>query len=183
MVRRRYACPECAKQFTYDHHPSMAADPLPRFCPHCGFDSSGEFETALSAPAIGKGMVQRTDNLMRAGQEGADFRANMAREALGLDAEGAAAIRDVSAAPVNNAVTEAMAAAPANTVGFNPTNGVGYSASVSQGPFPNAGAHAMQSVRSFHQRFTSTAGHAATATTSSDIPALETYQPGYRRRA
>lgn len=183
MVRRRYSCPECAKQFTYDHHPSIAADPLPRFCPHCGFDATGEFETPPAAPAISRGMVQRTDNLMRAGQEGADFRANMAREALGLDAEGAAAIRDISAAPVHNEVTQAMAAAPTGTVGFNPVNGVGYSAAVSQGLYPNAGARAMQGVRDFHQKFTAGAGHAATATTSSDLPAVETQQPGYRRRA
>jgi hypothetical protein len=27
MIRRRYACPSCEKQFVYDHHPSIAADP------------------------------------------------------------------------------------------------------------------------------------------------------------
>ena len=69
-------------------------------------------------PAIHKGMVQRTDNLLRAGEEGGQFRADIARERFGLDAEGANMLRDVSAAPVNNAVTQAMAALPQNKVGL-----------------------------------------------------------------
>jgi DNA-directed RNA polymerase subunit RPC12/RpoP len=183
MIRRRYACPSCEKQFVYDHHPSIAADPLPRFCPHCGFDSTGEFETALAMPAIGTGAVKRAEGVQEAVQEGANFRADLAREKFGLDADAARMLRDTSTAPVNNAVTQAMAQMPANTVGFNPTNATAYAASVSTGPYPNAGARAMQGVRQFHQDFTRNAGHNATATTTSEIPALETQQPGYRRRA
>ena len=183
MIRRRYACPECTRQFVYDHHPSIESDPVPRFCQFCGFDSAGEFETPPVAPAIARGMVQRTDNLLRSVDEGADFRANLAREQLGLDSEAAAAIRDTSAAPVNNAVSQHMASLPANSVGFNPANGLGYSAAVANGPYPNAGARAMQGVRAFHQNFTAGAGHNPTATTSSETPALETQQPGYKRRA
>ena len=181
MIRRRYACPACQHQFTYDHHPSVAADPVPRYCSHCGFDSQGEFETPPAMPAIGKGLVQRTDNLLRAGEEGGQFRADIARERFGLDAEGANMLRDVSAAPVNNAVTQAMAALPQGTVGFNPTNAAAYSAKVSTGMYPNAGARAMQAVRGAHQAFVAGAGHAGP--TSSEIPALETVQPGYRKRA
>ena len=180
MIRRRYACPECSRQFTYDHHPSVAADPLPRFCPHCGFDSQGEFETALSAPAIGRGMVQRTDNLQRAAEQGAEFRADIAREKFGLDADAAAMLKDTSAAPVNNAVTQHMAALPNGSVGFNPTNAAAYASAVSSGPYANAGARTMQGLRSQHQAFVAGAGHAGA--TSSELPALETVQPGYRKR-
>ena len=164
MIRRRYACPSCAKQFQYDHHPSVAADPLPRFCPHCGFDSmanGASYEPTLAAPAIGTGMVKRAE--------------------MGLDAEAAAMIRDTSTGPVDNAVSQAMARMPANTVGFNPANAAEYATTTGTGPYPNAGARAMQGVRAFHNQFTQGAGHAGA--TTSEIPALETQQPGYRRRA
>ena len=65
--------------------------------------------------------------------------------------------------------------------GFNPVNGVQYSSAVQQGRYPNAGARAMQGVRAFHQNFTAGAGHAGA--TTSDMPGLETQQPGYRKRA
>jgi hypothetical protein len=184
MIRRRYACPSCAKQFQYDHHPSVAADPLPRFCPHCGFDSmanGASYEPTLAAPAIGTGMVKRAEGVQAAVQEGANFRADMARETMGLDAEAAAMIRDTSTGPVDNAVSQAMARMPANTVGFNPANAAEYATTTGTGPYPNAGARAMQGVRAFHNQFTQGAGHAGA--TTSEIPALETQQPGYRRRA
>lgn len=181
MIRRRYACPECAKQFVYDHHPSVAADPLPRFCPHCGFDSQGEFETALAAPLISTGASKRTDGMLRAGEEGAQFRADIAREKFGLDADAANMLRDTSAAPVNNAVSQHMASLPQGSVGFNPQRAAEYATAVSSGPYPNAGARTMQGLRSAHQAFVAGAGHAGP--TSSEIPALETVQPGYRKRA
>lgn len=181
MIRRRYACPSCEREFTYDHHPSIAADPLPRYCPRCGFDSSGEFETPPVAPYIATGAGQRGDNLQRAQEEGAEFRSQIAQEKFGLDPEAARMLKDTSTAPVNNAVSQAMAAMPVGTVGFNPTNSADYTGPVSQGRYPNAGARAMQEVRAQHQAFTATAGHAGP--TSSELPALETQNPNYRRRA
>ena len=190
-----YVCPgkkpHPSHQFDHLHHPSVEASPLPRFCPTCGYDSQGKVvQRALTAPHIQKPVKKATDDVYRGMEQGSEFRAQMAQEVGGLDAAEANALKitnmrdnaragESSEIPVTNAVTQVMAAAPGVT-GFQGANGLGYSGAVSTGPAPNAGAHAQAALRRQHAAFT--AGSGMTGTATSNVPALETTQPGYRVR-
>lgn len=192
MICKRYACPDCAYQFTYEHHPSIEADPAPRYCPKCGFDSEeGDYDPAVVMPHIGHPVRQNVDGLHRAMEEGEQFRADMAQEQFGMDAEGARAMKmtdmkdhihegDTSYVPVNNEVSRLIEQAPPGNVGFVGAQGLGYSGSVGEGMYPNAGAKAQRELRRAHAAYTASAGHAGA--TSSSLPALETTAPTYRRR-
>lgn len=197
MARARtYACPGNGDigphQFTYLHHPSVEADPLPRFCAHCGFDSEGEeMEPALTTPHIGKPIRQVVDNMHREMEAGAEHRANLAMEHHGMDSADAAVMKmtdmkdhlhegDISAVEVKNDITKVMEAAPPGMFGFQGAQGLGYSGPVAEGPFPNAGARTQAALRKQHANYTSASGMAGAATSS--LPALETVAPGYRRR-
>lgn len=194
MIRRRYQCPSCLHEFPYDHHPSIEADPCPRYCARCGFDSQGEFDAALVMPHIGRQIRNIVDDQHRAMEDGAAFRAEMAREQFGLDQDQANAMKmtnmkdglregDTSDMPVSNDITRVMDAAPQGMFGFQGAAGVGYSGAVSEGQYPNAGARAMQVVRAQHgQRAAQVANHHHTATVTSSLPAREVEAPGYRRR-
>lgn len=192
MIRRRYQCPECSYEFNYDHHPSIEADPCPRYCAHCGFDTAAEdYDPALVMPHIGQPIRQNVDGMHRAMEEGAEFRAEQAREQFGLDQQQANAMKltdmkdnlregDTGDMPVKNDVTKVMEIAPQGMFGFQQQAGVGYSAAVTEGQDPNAGARAAAAVRAQHAARVASTGHAAQAVSSH--PGLETQQPGYRRR-
>lgn len=171
----------------------MEADPLPRYCAVCGFDSEGDvgYDQALTTPHLGKSIRKTVDDMHRQMEDGAEHRANVAREQFGLDSDEVANMKmtdmkdnlhpgDTSAVEVKNPVTEIMAAAPQGTFGFQGAAGLGYSGPVAEGPFPNAGARAQASLRKAHAQFTSASGMAGAATSS--MPALETTSPNYRRR-
>lgn len=202
MIRRRYQCPECSYEFNYDHHPSIEADPCPRYCARCGFDTEGEYDPALVMPHLGRPIKQIVDGQHRQMEEGAQFRADIAREQFGLDAEAANELKmtnmkdglregDTSDMPVNNDITRIMEAPQAQGMfGFQGAAGLGYSGSVGPGatdasghllPYPNAGARAMQVVRSEHRKTVASMG-LPSADVVSDRPARETQHPGYRRR-
>lgn len=194
MTRKRYRCPSCEGIFVYDHHPSIEADPLPvnAACPHCHFTSDEDYPAAIVAPHIAKPIRATVDNMHAQMEEGSQFRANMARERFGLSEDEARQLTetnsldnlregDTSAIPVNNVVTQAIAANP-QAYGWQggAAQGAALSPQVSSGPFPNAGARAMAAVRAAHQQMVSSTGHQTSATSS--LPALETQQPGYRPR-
>lgn len=191
MIARLYRCPECSKEFRYDHHPSIEADPLPRFCQFCGYDSeAGVMEPALTAPMLGTQHKQVVDQTYRAMEAGAEHRAQLAMEFHGLDQQEANSLKitdlkdnlregDVAAPQVNNAVSQAMAATPGIT-GWQ-AHGGELAASAHTGKHRNAGARAMQGLRQQHQANMAGSGHAGA--TTSDMPSLETQNPGYRRRA
>lgn len=191
VIRKRYQCPECLYEFSYDHHPTIEADPCPRFCAQCGFDTDGDYDAALVMPHIGRPIRQNVDGMHRAMEEGAEFRAEMAREQFGLDQQQANAMKltdmkdnlregDTGDIPVKNDVTQIMEAAPQGMFGFQQAVGAQYSSTVSEGQYPNAGARAMQVVRAQHGQRVAASGHAAPVTSS--LPAIETQQPGYKRR-
>ncbi len=193
---RLYACPgrhpHPAHQFRYLHHPSVEADPLPRFCATCGFDSEEEEpEPALTAPHIALPIRTTVDNLHRDMESGADFRAAMAREQFGLDATDANSMKfgdmkdglrmgDTSDVPVTNDITRIMEQAPPGMFGFQGGAGVGYSDSVATGPFPNVGARTQKAVREAHVANTADPRHVGTKVSS--LPAVEVGAPGYRVR-
>lgn len=190
---RTYQCPSCDGKFQFTHHPTD--EPPPRFCPLCGHDTEKDdaLTETLSVPALQSRATRGIDDIFKADEEGAQFRADMAQVHHGLSAEDAASIRmsnmqtnnragEDSIIPVSNSVTQLMDQAPAGSVGFGggAAAGLGYSQSVSTGPFPNAGARTMQKVRNQHA--TSLIGSGHRGPVSSELPALETQQPGYRRR-
>lgn len=194
MTRKRYRCPSCEGVFVYDHHPSIEADPLPdgAACPHCGFVAETEYPAAIVAPAIRRTIVKAVDGLHRAMEEGADHRAVVAQEQFGLDASEASVMRetnsldglrqgDTSFAPVQNEVSRLVEAHP-QALGFQggAAQGMALSPQVQSGAFPNAGLRAMEQVRAAHAGLVASTGHKAAVTSS--LPALETQQPGYRRR-
>lgn len=197
MIRRRYRCPGCERVFDYDHHPSISADPLPLQCPYrdCNYTTEeGEAPiAAVVAPHIAKPIRATVDNMHTAMEDGAQFRANMARERFGLSEEEARQLTetnsldnlregDTSNIPVNNLVTQAIDANP-QAYGWQggAAQGAALSPQVQSGPFPNAGLRAMQQIRSAHPSMVASSGHQTTA--QSSLPALETQQPGYRQRA
>jgi hypothetical protein len=199
-ISRVYGCPGTLRhpphQFRYLHHPSVEADPLPRYCAQCGYDSEGEdIPEAVTAPHIAKTIGKTVDDMYRGMEEGAEHRAAMAMEQFGLDKDESAQLKitnmrddihtgDTSDIPVKNEITKIMAEAPQGTFGFQSRDqGWEYSQAAHQTPIiaeRNPGARTMHQLRSAHAAFTSTAGHAG-ATTSS-MPALETTRPDYRRR-
>lgn len=192
MTRKRYRCSSCSGIFEYDHHPSVAADPLPTDepCPHCGAMPGDE--PAVVAPHIAGRIVKVVDTLHRDMADGEQFRANLAREQFGLDADEARAMvatnsldnlreGDSSNIPVNNQVTQVMAANP-QAFGFSggAAQGAALSPQVQSGLYPNAGARAMQQLRAIHPAMVASSGHKTLATSS--LPALETQAAGYRPR-
>ncbi len=193
---RTYQCPGTVAhpphQFSHLHHPSVALSPVPRFCPTCGFDSEAEdYTPALTSPHIAKTIGRAVDDTHKAMEEGANFRAEISRERFGLDAAEANAIKstdsadylrpgDTSDAPVNNPITQVMQASPPGMFGFQGAAGLGYSGAVAEGPNPNAGARAQNALRQHHAQSMANSGHVGA--TTSNLPALETVAPGYRRR-
>lgn len=194
MTRRRYRCPQCSGIFVYDHHPSVEADPLPAnaACPHCGFTSEEDYPAAVVAPHIAKPIRATVDNMHHAMEDGAAFRAQMAREKFGLSEEEARQLTetnsldnlragDTSNIPVNNIVSQAIEANP-NAFGWQggAAQGAALSPQVQSGPYANAGAKAMAQIRAVHPQMVASTGHVTAPT--SNLPALETQAPGYRPR-
>lgn len=185
---RTYQCPSCSGQFDYLHHPNVEADPPPRYCPLCGFDTESDddgLQAAITAPILHlKGVARNVDNIFRAEQEGAKFRADLTGESSLNVTNQRDNLRtgDMAAMPVVNDISRAMDASPV-PVGFRGGAEQGLAASQMAHNFPdprtgrviapNAGAKTMNAVRNMHPTF----GGATT-----DRPALETQQPGYRRR-
>lgn len=135
-------------------------------------------------PFIRSAATKAADGVYRQMETASQYRAERAAEMAGVPVSEMADLRitnlrdnlrqgDIAAMPVDNSVTQAMAAAPATT-GFQ-AGGVEFSGAVGTGAFPNMGARTQHMVRS---HFAATGqGHA-----SSDRPAAETQMPGYRRR-
>ena len=184
---KRYQCPSCGKQFAFEG--------IPRFCPHCSYDTQEEtLSEVICSPGILRGKSRGVDNIYKAEEEASQFRAHQAME-MGLSTEEAnglkitnmrdnAQIGETSEIPVNNPVSQAMAAQPQN-FGFNQgaqQQAVQYSQMAhvdpkSGRPLPaqerNAGLRAQNMLKTSHQ---------AQGYVTSDTPALETQMPGYRRR-
>ena len=195
-IQRVYACPghgaHPAHHFTYLHHPSISLDPVPRFCPQCGYDTEdAEPEQALALPHIGLSIKTTVDTMHRQMEDGAQFRADLASEKYGLDTADANAMKlgdmkdglragDTSDVPVVNDITRVMEAAPPGVFGFQGDQGVVYSGSVSQGPYPNMGARTQKAIREAH--VSNTADSRQVGTRTSSMPSLETTNPNYRVR-
>lgn len=198
-ITRSYLCRGTNRitqhRFEYLHHPSIEDDPLPQNCPHCGLDWWVHPPWAeVTMPHIGKPIKSGVDGMYRAMEEGAEHRANVAMELHGMDADEARLMKitdikdnvhygDTSNIEVSNPVSEVMASAP-GIFGFQDRGqGLSYSQLAHDTPIAserNVGARAQAMVRKMHQENMANSGHVGT--TTSTLPALETQQPGYRRR-
>jgi hypothetical protein len=172
-----YACPECSGQFAYLHHPNTNEDPAPRFCPLCGFDTQQEpLEYAVTSPALGNATAKSVDDVYREMEAGAAYRAALAGDpSLKMtNMQDHLRAGDISAPPINNAVTQVMAQQP-NQWGFQPQTGLAQSQAAHTGYMPNAGLRALNSIRNQHSSVLQ-------GSASSSLPALETQSPNYRPR-
>lgn len=183
---RTYECPACDSKFeVYCHRTDEAA---PRFCPTCGYDTLKQ-DISLAAPYLATGAAKNADGVVRAMEEGADWRARKAAESFGATTAEANGLKltnlrdnaragETAAIPVVNDVTRHMAAT-ADLQGAPAMGHVGaeqaiqYSGQVTTGPTPNAGARAANALRNLH------AGQGNVVT---NTPALETMSPLYQRR-
>ena len=174
-------CPkvECRQRFPWD-----VSKGFPRFCAVCGADiAASDADDGVVMPNILSFRSKVPDKVARDYMDGSEKRVHMAAELAGTSAEDMSSLKvtDLTdrrdtiqpVAPVNNAVTQFMAQHPG--VGGMQSNGVEYAAQVQQGPHPNVGAKMLTKVRGFHNEIS----HGSAV---SDRPALETQQPGYRRR-
>jgi hypothetical protein len=161
---RTYFCPGHGGTFDFMHHPND--EPPPRFCTVCGYDSEATMALAghQGAPQIRSNVVKSADSVYRQMEAGADHRATMAMETMGLDAGEAASIRmtnmsdtahegEMSAIPVDNEVSRAMAAAPAGTVGNVGVSDPGIALALQgsrSGPLAGAGSRMIDFTRNLH---------------------------------
>lgn len=172
-------CPkvECRQRFQWD-----TSKGFPRNCLVCKAEIGCDDDDAVTLPNILSFRSKAVDAPVRAYMDGSEKRVEMAAELAGATREDMSSLKitdisdrqDVQAhIPVNNPVTQFMAQHPG--VGGMQSNGAEYSTQVQSGPHPNIGAKMMTKVRDRHSSI-------SMGSAVSDRPALETQQPGYRRR-
>ncbi len=176
----RLRCPECRGAFPFD----PAHQSYPDDCPLCGEHiGHNRADDDVVMPSIRSARMAVSDKLYRDMERGSEQRAQIAAEMTGAPVSEMSDMKitnlndarrqgDIAAVPVQNDVTRFM---EANKVGGFQGGGVEYSAAVQSGPHANAGARMRTALQQHHTTLT---GGAAV----SDRPALETMQPGYRRR-
>ncbi len=174
-------CPECRDKFPWSNTASF-----PRYCPLCRADINNDREDDdIVMPAFLSPKTKATDKVYSDIVKGSEYRQVAAAELAGTSVE------DMSSLKITNLNTrrdaEIMAVAPVNPVsqfmqanpnagGFQGSNGVGFSAGTSSGPFANAGAKFQSILRADHAERTNYRG-------VGDNPAIEVMNPNYRRRA
>lgn len=179
---RTYECSDCGGRFEEYHH--APDEPPPPFCKLCGASTVAP-DTTLRFPHLATGRGKAVDDVYRAMEEGADFRARKAAD-MGASSAEAAGLRitnmrdglregDTANIPVENVVTRAMSAVPPSMVGnVSADQAMQYSGAVMNGPAPNAGARSIRALRSLHNTMERQPVY--------DNPALETKNPNYQRR-
>ena len=177
-------CTACGTKFKW----SFAKEgKWPDYCenPECTtFIGNTRADNDIVMPSLRSATTKHNDNFYRQMEKGSEHRVHLAAEAAGVSASELSDLKitnlndrrdaEVAAMPINNSVTQLMAANP-GVGGFQSQAGLGYSGYVQQGPEPNAGARMMTKLGSYHAELSK--GSAV-----SNLPALETQQPGYRRR-
>ena len=173
-------CPHCRKKFAW-----KSGTDLPDECPLCGEEvGTDRADHDVIMPFISKPRVRAMDQVYRQMEAGSEQRTHLAAEMGGGAASDYSGLKitdmkdnlragDIAAVPVRNAVTEHMERFKQG--GFTGADGAGYSGSVQEGSFPNAGAKMRTSIQQHH-------GMISHGSAVSDVPAIETRQPGYRRR-
>ena len=170
-------CPLCSGKFRWN-----PLDGYPDSCKLCHASiGSGRADDDISMPAIIGARTKVADETYRQLETTSEYRASQAAELAGCSVSDMSEVKvtnirdnlrqgEIAAVPVNNEVTQRMAAMQARglPVGFNQGAGAGYSSTVAEGAFPNMGAKMRTVIAGMNN--------------APDRPALETLQPGYRRR-
>lgn len=192
-------CPDCRETFAWNTKKAW-----PKFCPECGSDINNDRpDYDIPKPFISRSHKGSTfsDQVYSEMERASEARAEMAGEMAGTSASDMSGLKitniksntregEAHYIPVNNVVSQAMQAAPQMT-GFQGSNGVEYGSAVQTGPHPNAGAHMRTFMQAHHRDMV--AAHCVgrdekglpampNLNVTSDLPARETLQPGYRRR-
>lgn len=177
-------CSACGTKFKW----SFAKEgKWPDYCenPECDtFIGNTRSDTDIVMPSLRGANTKHNDDFYRQMEKGSEHRVHLAAEASGLPASELSDLKitnlndrrdaEVAAIPVQNSVTQLMAANP-GIGGFQGSAGLGYSGPVQTGPEPNAGARMMTKLSGMHNELSK-------GSAISNRPALETQQPGYRRR-
>lgn len=175
----RLRCPVCRKAFAYE--PGTA---YPDECPVCEtYIGSGRKDAEIVMPFIRSSTMKNIDGTYREMEKASERRAEQAAQLAGVPTSEMSGLKitnlqdarregDVAAVPVQNDVSRFME--QTGIGGFRGVDGSGYSAAVQTGPSPNVGARMRTALQGHHGVVTGGA--------VSDRPALETQQPGYRRR-
>lgn len=171
-------CPECRRKFPWN--PSAK---WPDACPFedCAVEMTNENaeNNVVTLPAFLSPKTKATDGVYESMVKGSEFRAQAAADLAGVP------VSEMSNLKITDLNTrrdaEIMAKEPVNEVstfmrqtgvgGFQGSNGAAYGGAVQTGPFPNVGAATRTMIQKQHP-----------VAATSDRPALETAQPGYRRR-
>ena len=178
-------CPHCEIKFRCEFG-SKDGSGWPDYCPNpkCGVYMGVDDKAEVVMPMILHGPSKTYDRVYREMEAGSEFRAQKAASELGVPVSEVSSLKitdmkdnvkegEDSVKEVVNPVSTFMK--QTGVGGFMGTQGAGYSGAVQSGPFANAGARTMTAVRQTHAHATNFAG-------VGDRPALETMQPGYRRR-
>lgn len=177
-------CTLCREKFKWD-----VSGGYPDKCPCCGEKIGHDrADSDIVMPSLRSMKTTATDNVYREVERTSEVRMEQAAEMAGCSPSDMSSLKitnlrdnnrqgDVAAIPVNNEVTRQMEAinARGGQFGFGRDAGLGYSASVSQGPVPNAGVRALMGTRNDHMRHEG--GNAV-----SDLPPIEMQNPNYRPR-
>lgn len=162
-------------------------DGMPEYCPNpkCKTRTAHDREDdAVVMPFIKSSATSANDSLYRRMEQASERRVELAAEKAGVPTSEMADLKitnlretrhegAVAAVPVNNPVSQFMQQNP-SAGGFG-VDGVGYSGQVAAGPSPNRGARVQSMVRQMH-------AEGMGWDKVGDRPALETLNPGYRRR-
>lgn len=191
-------CPLCHKKFPWTPTEGMPEKCL--FCgAHVGHDSDSD---DVVMPSMRSSRLAVADKVYREMEESSSRRAEAAASMVGAPVAEMSGLKitnmvdhqrpgDLAVPLPSNPVSDFMAQNP-QASGFGTGRGVEYSMAVQQGPTPNAGAKTRTMVQNLHQQMVSQHCVGKDADTGrmvrpsidvvSERPALETYQPGYRRR-
>lgn len=179
-------CPSCEDKFKWDF---AAQSKWPKACPLCGVSMGEEVpDDEIRMPSLRSAKTAVIDNSYRQLEQSSETRMEKAAELAGTSVSDMSALKitdlKTNIVPgesympeVTNSVTQAMdqIKARGGQIGFTGAAGAEYSSGVQTGPLPNAGAKMRTALQSHHAGIS----HGSAV---SDRPALETVQPGYRRR-
>jgi len=173
-------CPACRGKFRWDPNEGM-----PDKCELCGgkVGHDRDDDDLVWRLLRATDRTASIDKVYRDMEAGSEVRAQAAAEMLGVPTHEMSAIKitdmkdnqrqgDIAAVVPPNPVSQMMEATAGRT-GFGVPDAVQYSQQSMTGPEPSAGARMRSTLQRFHEQ----SGHVV-----SDRPALETLQPGYRRR-
>ena len=193
-------CPDCRQKF-----PWKPTDGMPEKCPLCANQiASDRDDSDIVMPFVRSNeKSRRIDAVYRDMERGSEFRAQAAADAAGVPVSEMSALKitnlndrrdaPIKAIEVHNDISRAMEMPQHRGIhGLTGGGGVSLCSDVQAGPLANAGARMMTAIRAGHSDMVLKHAIGQDADTkrpvvsnhnvSSEMPARETEQPGYRRR-